>query len=102
MGTKKNTSIWIEPDVLKKIKHLSVEHGVPVGDVIKALVRVAELENNPVYLKQCIISERDSFAMYVPNDPVEADKVINQALLQRRSDKKFEMLDEDREKGGSK
>jgi len=96
VGTKKNTSMWIEPDVLKKIKHLSVEHGVPIGDVIKALLRVAELEDNPAYLKQCIISERDSFAMYVnPEDPL----CLSKELHRRRTNKRQEIIEEDRLNG---
>lgn len=39
---KKNTSIWIDPHVLKELKLLGVEHDKPIGDVIAALVRLAK------------------------------------------------------------
>jgi len=46
MGTKKNTSIWIEPNVLKRLKHLAVEHGRPLGNIIAALIAVEEVQDD--------------------------------------------------------
>ena len=39
---KKLTGIRIEPDVIKKLKHLSVDIEKPIGDVIGELVKVSE------------------------------------------------------------
>ena len=39
---KKLTSIRIEPDVIKKLKHLSVDLEKPIGDIIEDLVKVSE------------------------------------------------------------
>lgn len=100
--TKKKFHVALEPDVMEELKRLSEEHSVPVGDVVEALLEVAKIDQNPIFLKQKILSGRDSFAMYIPNDPVEAEKVLLKALLKRRADKKFEKIDDDRENHGNK
>ena len=40
--TKKSTSFMIEPDVIKKIKYLSIDHEKPIGDILEALVKFSE------------------------------------------------------------
>ena len=40
--TKKSTSFMIEPDVIKKIKYLSIDHEKPIGDIIEDLVKFSE------------------------------------------------------------
>ena len=47
---KKLTSIRIEPDVVKKLKHLSVDIEKPIGDVIGDLMEFSE---SGEYLKIC-------------------------------------------------
>lgn len=37
---KKNSSIWIEPWVQKELRHLSVTHGVPIGEVIEGFINL--------------------------------------------------------------
>ena len=39
--TKKRTSIWIDPAVLRQLKMLGVQYDQPVGNVIEALVDFA-------------------------------------------------------------
>ena len=40
--TKKSTSFMIEPDVIKKIKYLSIDYEKPIGDILEALVKFSE------------------------------------------------------------
>ncbi len=35
---KKNTSIWLEPAVQERLRHLSVHYHRPVGDIIAGLL----------------------------------------------------------------
>jgi len=39
---KKSTSLWLDPIVHKRLRLLSAEHGMPLGDVIQALTTFQE------------------------------------------------------------
>lgn len=39
---KKRTTVWIEPDVMKRLKYMGLDHDKPVGDVIEALIDFAK------------------------------------------------------------
>ncbi len=99
---KQTTSYRMEPEVAKFWKDLSAEHGVPVGDILKAAKEVLSIGDNLKLLKSRIVSSRDTIAVYIPDDINEAQRLELQALLQKRSDKFFEMLDDDRENHGNK
>lgn len=40
---KKRTTVWIDPHVIRKLKHLGVEHGQPFGNVLEALADFSEM-----------------------------------------------------------
>lgn len=42
MAAKKNTSMWLEPSVQRRLKMLATEHNKPVGDIIEGLLNFAE------------------------------------------------------------
>ena len=42
--TKKRTSIWIDPCVLRELKVMGARRGQPIGDVIAALVKFADMD----------------------------------------------------------
>lgn len=40
--SKKRTSVWIDPEVLRELKFMGVEHDQPIGNVIEALVKFSK------------------------------------------------------------
>lgn len=40
--SKKRTTIWLDPPVLRKLKMLGVVHNQPIGNIIEALVDFTE------------------------------------------------------------
>lgn len=40
--TKKRTTIWIKPEVHRALRIMGAERGLPIGDVIKALIQFRE------------------------------------------------------------
>lgn len=44
--TKKRTSVWIKPSVLRELKIIGVQSGVPIGDVIAGLVELGKNTNS--------------------------------------------------------
>lgn len=93
MGTKKNTSIWIDPDVLKQLKHLGVEYGVPMGDIIHAALKVVGVVE-PALFKQAIIGIRDTVAVYVGDDEEQNKIKARMARDLQRMDKTSELHNE--------
>ncbi len=47
--TSKNTSIWIEPEVQKELKILSIKNGMPVGEIIDGLIRFMVKTQDPEF-----------------------------------------------------
>ena len=42
MAAKKNTSIWLEPSVQRRLKMMSAEYRKPVGEIIESLLNFSD------------------------------------------------------------
>ena len=62
---KKNTSMWIDREVLKAMRMIGVARDLPNGDVIAALIEFSEMGSvidDPIFTKRFNLLLDDAFA----------------------------------------